>query len=63
MTNLQGHSRVLIGKKPDQHSVHWTAGTHRVLLAFSELQEVSISEPFSPQPPVTRAVGRYIKDD
>lgn len=37
-----------------------TAGTLRVFKRFSELQQVLVSEPFTPQPPLTRAVRRTI---
>jgi hypothetical protein len=33
----------------------------RVFGLFPKLQEASVSEPFSRQPPVTRAVGRFFQ--
>ena len=41
--------------------MHRTAGTLRVFEAGSELWQFPVFSPFSPQPPVTQAVGRFIK--
>jgi len=41
------------------YRVQRTAGTLRVLWAFLELWQFSVSKPFSPQPPVTPALGRH----
>ena len=39
-----------------------TAGTLRVFLALSELRQFPVSKPYSPQPPVTRAVGHLLSN-
>jgi len=46
-----------LGRNAAQQSVHRTAGTQRVFWGYSELWQVSVSEPVSPQPPVTPTVG------
>jgi hypothetical protein len=43
--------------------VHRTAGSLCVFQAFSWASAVSVSEPVSPQPPVTRAVGQLTSSD
>jgi hypothetical protein len=41
-----------------RQSAKWTAGALRIFGAFLELWQLSVSKPFSSQPPVTPTVGQ-----